>query len=115
MGPLDPAQHPKVHISRFGVIPKNHQPGKWRLIVDLSHPKGESVNDGIEPEVCSLQCTSVDEAVRVLSCVGPQAMMAKFVIESCAYSSSRQTALGCVMEWSALCGYSSTFWPKVST
>ena len=28
VGPLDPAQHPKVHISRFGVIPKNHQPGK---------------------------------------------------------------------------------------
>ena len=28
VGPLDPAQHPKVHISRFSVIPKNHQPGK---------------------------------------------------------------------------------------
>ena len=25
-----------IHISRFGVIPKPHQPGKWRLITDLS-------------------------------------------------------------------------------
>ena len=30
-----------IHTSRFGVIPKPHQPGKWRLIVDLSHPKGQ--------------------------------------------------------------------------
>ena len=22
-----------VHISRFGVIPKPHQPGKWRLMI----------------------------------------------------------------------------------
>ena len=43
-----------VHVSRFGVIPKPHQPGKWRLIVDLSHPKGASINDGIDPALCSL-------------------------------------------------------------
>ena len=34
-------------MSRFGVISKPHQPGKWRLITDLSSPKGASVNDGI--------------------------------------------------------------------
>ena len=34
-----------IHINRFGVIPKPHQPGKWRLIVDLSDPSGGSVND----------------------------------------------------------------------
>ena len=55
---------PKVQVNRFGVIPKPHQPGKWRLIVDLSHPNGKSVNDGIEAELCSLRYTSVDEAVR---------------------------------------------------
>ena len=31
----------KVHVNRFGVIPKPHQPGKWRLIVDLSDSMGE--------------------------------------------------------------------------
>ena len=45
-------------------IPKNHQPGKWRLIVDLSHPKGSSVNDGISPALCTLHYSSVDEAIR---------------------------------------------------
>ena len=32
--------------------------------MELSHPEGVSVNDGIEPELCSLSCMSVDEAVR---------------------------------------------------
>ena len=31
---------PPVHISRFGVIPKGHNTGKWRLITDLSFPPG---------------------------------------------------------------------------
>ena len=31
------------HVSQFGVIPKSHQANKWRLIVDLSHPRGHSV------------------------------------------------------------------------
>ena len=61
---VGPLPHPVAgfQISRFGVIPKPHQPGKWRLIVDLSHPKGASVNDGIDPALCSLVYTSVDEA-----------------------------------------------------
>ena len=25
---------PYLHLSRFGVIPKNNQPGKWQLILD---------------------------------------------------------------------------------
>ena len=29
------------HISRFGVIPKSHQYNKWRLIFDLSSPRGQ--------------------------------------------------------------------------
>ena len=49
IGPPDPTKFPHIHINRFGVIPKNHQPGKWRLIVDLSYPEGNSVNDGIPP------------------------------------------------------------------
>ena len=39
-----------TQISKFGVIPKNHQPGKWRIIVDLSAPDNASVNDGISQE-----------------------------------------------------------------
>ena len=32
LGPFDPREM-KVHTRRFGVIPKKHQPGKWRLIL----------------------------------------------------------------------------------
>ncbi len=39
-----------VHTSPIGIIPKPHQPGKFRLIVDLSAPSGYSVNDGIPPQ-----------------------------------------------------------------
>lgn len=82
VGPLEEAQHPAVHINRFGVIPKNHQPGKWRLIVDLSHPDGESVNDGIERELCTLKYTSVDEAVTRVLAKGAGTVLAKFDVES---------------------------------
>ena len=53
LGPFNPSLFPEVHTSQFGVIPKS-EPGTWRLIVDLSAPEGASVNDGIDPEVCSL-------------------------------------------------------------
>lgn len=29
-----------IQVSRFGVIPKPNQPGKWCLILDLSSPDG---------------------------------------------------------------------------
>ena len=57
VGPFHPSLMPNVHISRFGLIPKNHQESKWRLIVDLSFPSGHSVNDGIPKELCSLKYT----------------------------------------------------------
>ena len=44
------------------MIPKS-EPGKWRLIVDLSSPKGASVNDGISKELCSLSYVHVDDIV----------------------------------------------------
>ena len=50
LGPLDPIRHSTVHSNRFGVIPKGHATGKWRLITDLSYPPGESVNNGIDPD-----------------------------------------------------------------
>ncbi len=37
-----------------GLVPKNHQINKWCLIVDLSSRTGSSINDGIDPSLCSL-------------------------------------------------------------
>ena len=61
-----------VHINRFGVIgsPKQHQVGRWRLIVDLYHPEGASVNDGIPQERCSLKYPTVDDALQTIKQLG---------------------------------------------
>jgi len=53
--PFSSPPFPNLHVSSFGVIPKKGQPGKWRLIVDLSSPGGLSVNDGIDPNKFTLQ------------------------------------------------------------
>ena len=53
---------PAVHINRFGVIPKGHNAGKWRLIL---HLPGPSVTSGIDPELCSLSYISVDQVAMV--------------------------------------------------
>ena len=80
IGPLDSGV--RVHISRFGVILKPHQPGKWRFITDLSSPEGVSVNDGIDPRLCSVNYISVDDAASAILHLGRGAMLAKFDLES---------------------------------
>ena len=42
-GPLSIYSSLNLHISRFGIILKKYQPGKWRLILDLCSPQGHSV------------------------------------------------------------------------
>jgi hypothetical protein len=54
VGPLDPQLYPFVHASSLGAVPKKHSADKWRLILDLSHPEGSSINGGIEKQFCSL-------------------------------------------------------------
>ncbi len=82
IGPLSLPGGEGVHVSRFGVIPKPHQPGKWRLIVDLSHPKGRSVNDGVDRELCSLSYASIDVASSMVLRLGRLAELAKLDIAS---------------------------------
>ena len=87
LGPVAASMLPTASVSSFlrawvRGYPKPHQPGKYRLILDLSRPKGRSVNDGIEPEVCSLNYASVDQAVRIITTRGRLTEMAKFDVES---------------------------------
>ena len=81
-GPFATPPFPNLHCSPFGVIPKKGQPGKWRLILDLSSPPQHSVNDGIPKDPFSLQYISVDDAIKILMVLGPGALMAKFDVES---------------------------------
>ncbi len=68
--------------SRFGVIPKSSQPGKWRLIIDLSHPEGGCVNEGIRANLCSLVYCSIDNAVDVILDLGQGSLLAKMDLKS---------------------------------
>ena len=81
-GPFSVPRYPNLHVSSFGVIPKRGQPGKWRLIVDLSSPGGASVNDGIDPKEFTLHCITVDQVICLVSKLGPGALMAKFDVEA---------------------------------
>ena len=55
-----------VHTSPFGVIPQGHT-GKWCLNVDLS---SSSVNDGINPSLCSLSYITVDKVAEIVAQLG---------------------------------------------
>ena len=58
-----------VQINRVGVVPKGHNTGRWR-----------SVNDGIDPGLCSLEYTSVDRIAGIIAALGQGTLMAKIDI-----------------------------------
>ena len=80
-GPFSIAPIPNLHISCFGIIPKKYQPGKWRLILDLSSPVGHSVNDGIPKESFSVQYMKVDDVINGIMSLGRGSLLAKFDVE----------------------------------
>ena len=49
---MEVSHSPMTQKNLIGLIPKPHQPGKFRLIVDLSAPVGSSVSDGIALDLC---------------------------------------------------------------
>ena len=81
LGPFDKGSM-DIQVNRFGVIPKPHQPGKWRLILDLSHPILGSVNAGIDSKFCTLSYISVEDAARVILRKGKGTLLAKLDLES---------------------------------
>ena len=81
-GPFAHSEVPAAHVSRFGVIPKSHQPDKWRLIVDLSHPKGKSVNDRIPKSLCSMSYITTDNAISRILALGRGTLLAKIDVKS---------------------------------
>ena len=68
---------PDLQVSPIGVIPKCNRPDKWRLIVDLSSPEGQSMNAGLDRAQCSIRYTSVDMASQIISQLGAGTQLAK--------------------------------------
>lgn len=81
-GPFAPGSIEGLQINRFGVIPKKHQPGKWRLITDLSYPEGSSVNDAIARDMCSMSYISVHDVANAAVRLGKGSLIAKIDIKS---------------------------------
>ena len=71
-----------LHTSHFGMIPKKHQLGKWRITLNFSSPPGGSVNDSVQREPFSVQYMSVDDVIDGIMDFGRGALMAKFDIEN---------------------------------
>ena len=72
----------QIHISSYRVIPKRQQPGKWRLIVDLSAPHGFSMNDDILEALCSLKYPSVQDGAKMALQLGRGVLMAKIDLQN---------------------------------
>ena len=68
-------------ISPLGLIPKK-EVGSFRLIHDLSFPKGNSINFGIPREFCTVSYEDYDYFVPMLAYVGRGCYIAKADIES---------------------------------
>ena len=72
----------QTHCSPIGLIPKHHQPGKYRLIVNLSAPEGSSVNNAISSDLASVQYTTVRKAALQVAAMGRGALLTKLDIHS---------------------------------
>ena len=68
-----------IHTS---IIPKRHQPGKWRLIVDMSSPEGTSVNDGLASSLTSLSYIHIEDVIKQIMAIGKGNLRTKIDIKS---------------------------------
>ena len=78
-----------LHINRFGLIPKGHNTGNFSLITDISFPHGDSVNDGINPDLVSLSYITVDNVAEIVQRLGRGTLLAKLDIEAASHPQDR--------------------------
>lgn len=81
VGPFVDRPISTLRISPLGLVEKK-EPGKFRMIHHLSYPQGDSVNDFIDPKLCSVEYTKFDRAVDIIQELGVGCMLAKADIES---------------------------------
>ena len=63
------------------LVPKK-TPGAFRIIHHLSHPDGQSVNDGIPDECATVQYATVDDAAALIKQLGKGCSLVKLDIEA---------------------------------
>ena len=80
-GPFDTRPLPALRVSPLGLVPKK-EPGEYRLIHHLSYPPGKSLNDFIDPKLCSVQYTQFDAAINMVHDLGKGCLLGKSDIKS---------------------------------
>jgi hypothetical protein len=75
-GPFDSAPLSNMIISPIGLVPKKTS-GEYRLIHDLSFPKGNSVNSHINPEDTCVEYELLDNCIEIIQSIGHGCLIAK--------------------------------------
>ena len=78
-GPYSSPPLPNLQCSGVGVVPKKG--GSWRMIMHLSAPHLNSINDGIDKEPYSLRYSTIDDATRLIAKAGPGCFLSKIDIK----------------------------------
>ena len=81
LGPYAPHECQGVVVSPIGVVPKR-TPGAFRVIVDLSSPKGHSVNDNLCRHLTHVAYSSVEDAALAMYSLGLNTELAKIDVRS---------------------------------
>ena len=79
-GPLlDPSG---VHVNPIGLVPKGHPGNDWRMIVDLSHPKGIASTIWCPPTCVPSRIRQWDDAVEYIVSLGQYTQLVKIDLKS---------------------------------
>ena len=78
-GPFPFPPFPVNHISPLGAAPKPD--GSYRLVLDLSQPDGQSINDGISKEEFPTEYTHFDRATDMVRRLGRGCLLSKIDIK----------------------------------
>ena len=80
-GPFQVPPFEGFRCSPIGAVPKS-DPNKFRIIMNLSAPRGNSINDYISKEDFSLSYISVDDAINHILDAGKGALLSKVDVEA---------------------------------
>lgn len=80
IGPFDSLPFSNLLINPIRLVPK--KTGGWRLISNLSYPYGDSVNDFIDSNFCSVQYSKLDNVITMIQIIGQGAHLGKVDIQS---------------------------------
>lgn len=80
-GPFDSKPFKNFQVHPIGVVPKKNSQ-KWRTIVHLSYPTGNSINDFISKDDFRLTYITVDTAIATIKRLGKGCLLSKVDVES---------------------------------